>query len=154
MLPGVTPPRPRARWLVCEDGTEYLDRFRRFLGAEFDFARVADAGALVAAATAAGDTLAGVVMDLDFRRTPDELLYDEHGPVPGPLSPAERTRLTESQGIFALRALRRAGSRLPAILCADLDDPEQVAFLEATLGPLAVAPSSESITALAVRLRR
>ena len=156
MLPGVSPPPAppadaRPRWLVCEDGTEYIDRLQRFLGGEFAFERVTDAAALLAAA-AAGPA-AGVIMDLDFRRTPDDLLDDEDGRSGQPLSPEERSRLTESQGIFVLRALRRAGSRLPAILCADLEDPAQVAFLERTLGPLAVAPSSESITALARRMR-
>ena len=149
MLPSVTSTRPR--WLVCEDGTEYSDRLQRFLGGEFEFVRVADAAALLAAT--AGAPAAGVIMDLDFRRTPEELLVDENGASGGPLSPEERSRLAESQGIFVLRALRHAGCRLPAILCADLDDPAQVAFLERTLGPLAVAPSSESITALARRLR-
>jgi hypothetical protein len=169
MLPGVTPPpEARPRWLVCEDGTEYIDRLQRFLGAEFLFERVADAAALLAAAAgpaapapggaappAPGGAAApaGVIMDLDFRRTPEALLVDENGTSGQPLAPEERSRLAESQGIFVLRALRRAGSRLPAILCADLDDPAQVAFLERTLGPLAVAPSSESITALARRLR-
>ena len=157
MLPVVTPPAGRRpRWLVCEDGTEYIDRLQRFLGAEFHFERVADAAALLAA-VAAGPTApappVGVIMDLDFRRTLDELLVDENGASGRLLAPEERSRLTESQGIFVLSALRRAGSRLPAILCADLDDPAQVAFLERTLGPLAVAPSSESITALARRLR-
>jgi hypothetical protein len=152
MLPGVTPPTgARPRWLVCEDGTEYVDRLQRFLGTEFTFERVTDAAALLAAA-AAGPA-AGVIMDLDFRRTPDELLVDENGGTGLALAPEDRSRLTESQGIFVLRALRRAGCRLPAVLCADLDDPAQVAFLERTLGPLAVAPSSESITALARRLR-
>jgi hypothetical protein len=162
MLPGVspppgpptppaTPPSDRPRWLVCEDGTEYSDRLQRFLGTEFRFERVTDAAALLAATTAA--PAAGVIMDLDFRRTPDELLVDEHGGGGHPLAPEERSRLTEAQGIFVLRALRRAGCRLPAILCADLEDPAQIAFLERTLSPLAVAPSSESITALARRLR-
>ncbi|MBI5478016.1 MAG: hypothetical protein HY906_04125 [Deltaproteobacteria bacterium] len=165
------------RWLVCEDGTEYTDRLQRFLGAEFRFERVTDAAALLAAvappagaagpaataagpaataadpATTAADPAAGVIMDLDFRRTPDDLLVDENGGSGRPLAPEERSRLTESQGIFVLRALRRAGCRLPVILCADLEDPAQVAFLERTLGPLAVAPSSESITALARRMR-
>jgi hypothetical protein len=151
MLPGVSPSAERPRWLVCEDGTEYTDRLQRFLGTEFHFERVTDAAALLAATAAA--PAAGVIMDLDFRRTPDELLVDEHGGSGRPLAPEERSRLTESQGIFVLRALRRAGCRLPAILCADLEDPAQVAFLERTLGPLAVAPSSESITALARRMR-
>jgi len=170
MLSGVSPPAPpgspshpappaspappsdeRPLWLVCEDGLEYCDRLQRFLGGEFRFERVTHAAALLAAAAAA--PAVGVIMDLDFRRTPDELLVDEHGAGGRPLAPEERGRLTESQGIFVLRALRRARCRLPAILCADLEDPEQIAFLERTLGPLAVVPSSESITALARRLR-
>jgi hypothetical protein len=151
MLPGVSPPAAQPRWLVCEDGTEYCDRLQRFLGADFHFERVTHAAALLAA-TGAGPA-AGVIMDLDFRRTPDELLVDEHGTSGRTLAPEERSRLTESQGIFVLRALRHAGCTLPVILCADLEDPAQVAFLEQTLGPLAVAPSSESITALARRMR-
>jgi len=157
--PAPAPPAPppaqpgdaRPLWLVCEDGLEYCDRLQRFLGGEFRFERVTHAAALLAAAAAA--PAAGVIMDLDFRRTSDELLVDEHGAGDRPLAPEERGRLTESQGIFVLRALRRGGHRLPAILCADLEDPEQIAFLERTLAPLAVVPSSESITALARRLR-
>jgi hypothetical protein len=145
MLPGVKP-----LWLVCEDGTEYIERFTRFLAAEFRFARVGDAAELAAATGEA----AGVILDLDFRRTPADHLIDEHGLTHPTLSPAERGRLSESQGILILRALRARGSRLPAVLCADLDDPEQVAWLEVTLAPLCVVPSSESLATLAARLRR
>jgi hypothetical protein len=146
MLPGVKP-----LWLICEDGTEYLERFERFLGSEFRFLRVTELGALLA--SVATGVVAGVVMDLDFRRTAPELLVDERGQTATALSPSERRRLSEAQGIFILRGLRARGSRLPALLCADLDDPAQVAFLEQTLAPLAVVPSSESLARIAARMR-
>ncbi|HEY3358866.1 MAG TPA: hypothetical protein VGQ83_36795 [Polyangia bacterium] len=150
MLPSLGDPAPaRPLWLVCEDGTEYVTRFARFLGGEFRFARVGGAAALLAAAASAQ----GVVLDLDFRRTPPEELVDERGEAHPALEPDERRRLSESQGILILRALRAGGSRLPALLCADLDDPGQVAFLEATLAPLRIVPSTESLAALAARLR-
>jgi hypothetical protein len=148
MLPGVDDPT-RPLWLVCEDGAEYVTRFTRFLGAEFRFARVGDAHALLAAAPAAR----GVVLDLDFRRAAPAQLVDEQGRTRAALPPEERRRLSESQGIFILQALRAAGSRLPALLCADLDDPSQIAWLEETLAPLTVVPSTESLAALAARLR-
>lgn len=150
MLPGVTSdPGPRPRWLVCEDGTEYVTRLVRFLSAEFRFERVGDLVELRAAAAGA----AGVILDLDFRRTPPERLVDETGAAAADRPPDERRRLAESQGILILRALRASGAALPALLCADLDDPGQVAFLERTLAPLAVVPSTESLAALAARLR-
>ena len=70
MLSGVKP-----LWIVCEDGTEYLERFSRFLGDEFRFAPARDGETLLAEAQAA----AGVILDLDFRLTPPERLVDERG---------------------------------------------------------------------------
>jgi hypothetical protein len=147
MLPGVS---ARPRWLVCEDGTEYTTRFTRFLGDEFEFTRVGDAAALLGASGGA----AGVVLDLDFRRTAPGLLVDEHGATHPALAPGEHQRLAETQGILILRALRAAGCGVPVLLCADLDDPSQVAFLERTYAPLSVIPSTEGLAALACRLRR
>jgi hypothetical protein len=66
------------RFVVCEDGREYLDRFTRFLGDEFVFVPALDFAAARAAAAGAD----GVLLDLDFRRTPPDRLVDEHGPVP------------------------------------------------------------------------
>jgi hypothetical protein len=151
MLPGdLSAAAARPVWLVCEDGAEYVTRFERFLGGEFRFVRVPDAAALLAATAGA----VGVVLDLDFRRTPPERLVDEDGAVHATLEAEERRRLSETQGILILRALRARGRRLPALLCADLDDPAQVRFLEATLAPLSVVPSNESLATLAARLRR
>jgi hypothetical protein len=131
------PAPARPRFVVCEDGSEYVDRFRRFLGDGFEFLPAPAYAAALAAAAGAD----GLLLDLDFRRTPPADLVDEHGPAPRALDAASRRRLAESQGILILRQLRAAGVALPAILFADLEDPEQARFLERTLAPLAIAPS-------------
>ena len=95
---GLLPGAGGMTFLVCEDGSEYTDRFKRFLGAQFHFLRAghfAEALALAAGADA-------LLLDLDFRRTPRELLVDERGA-------PDRRGATEVQGILILRALRSRG---------------------------------------------
>ncbi len=151
MLPAVS---RRPTFVVCEDGAEYIERFRRFLGDDFTFVAAQD----LAAAHAALDTDErghvpdGLLLDLDFRRTPLERLVDERGR--GLTLPDEgtRRRVTESQGIFILRALRASGVTLPAVLFADLADAEQAGFLERTLAPLIVASSRTGLGEVATLL--
>jgi hypothetical protein len=140
---------PRLRFVVCEDGAEYLERFRRFLGDAFDFLPAHDFREAHAAAADAD----ALLLDLDFRRTPPERLVDERGPAPAPLDAGTRARLAETQGILILRRLRAAGVVLPAILFADLDDAGQLAYLKQTLGPLTVAGSRLGIAEIAALLR-
>ena len=151
MLPPVSTRRPR--FVVCEDGAEYIERFRRFLGDAFTFVAANDLAATEAAVAASSD-LDGLLLDLDFRRTPPEQLVDEGGHAPAALDEDTRRRLAESQGIFILRALRARGVRLPAVLFADLDDAEQAGFLERTLAPLVVVPSRTGLRELATLLER
>jgi hypothetical protein len=132
----------RPRFLVCEDGHEYIGRFGRFLSAEFEFVR---AGSFAEALPLAA-SCAAVLLDLDFRRTDPKLLVDESG------SPAPKSA-ADVQGILILRALRGRGLRLPALLFADVDDPARSARLEAELAPLRVVGSNESLPALARALR-
>ena len=139
----------RLRFLVCEDGAEYLERFRRFLGDAFNFLPARDFSQAHAAAAGAD----ALLLDLDFRRTPPERLVDEHGPAPAPIDAGTRTRLVQTQGILILRRLRAAGVALPAILFADLDDTGQVDFLTRTLAPLTVAGSRMGIAEVAALLR-
>ena len=146
MLPAVS----RPRFVVCEDGSEYIVRFRRFLGDAFEFVAAND----LAAAEGAAATAHGLLFDLDFRRTPPGQLVDEGGHAPAALDEGTRRRLAESQGIFILRALRARGVRLPAVLFADLDDAEQAGFLERTLAPLVVAPSRTGLREIATLLER
>ena len=138
-------------FLVCEDGDEYTQRFERFLGGRFHFQRVPD-GRSAQLALQAG-AVAGLLMDLDFRRTPPEYLLGEAGTPDHAPTPDERARWSASQGILILHDLRGRGVRVPALLFADLDDREQVAFLETNLAPLAVIASREGLAQIAARLQ-
>jgi hypothetical protein len=139
----------KPRWIVCEDGDEYLTRFRRFLGQEFEFVAAADLEAVLGFAPGAS----GIVLDLDFRRADPARLVDEAGTAHPQLAAGERRRLAELQGVLILRALRRRGVALPALLCADLDDAAQVQRLERELAPLSVVPGTESVAGIGERLR-
>jgi hypothetical protein len=148
MLSGVSPPRPR--FVVCEDGDEYVERFRRFLGEAFEFVPAASAAEALAACARAD----GLLLDLDFRRTPPAALVDEAGAPATALDEGTRRRLAEAQGILVLRALRARGVSLPAILFADLDDVAQGRFLEETLAPLTIVPSRRGLRELAALMRQ
>lgn len=141
--------KTRAPFLVCEDGLEYGDRFVRTLGG-FSFVRSADFADALARIRAG--RYAGLLMDLDFRRTPVDRLVDEAGQTRPSRPEDERRRLSSSQGILILRALRALGITLPALLFADLDDQQQIAFLQSSLAPLVVIPSTASLAATSARL--
>ena len=136
--------------LIAEDGDEYTARFSRLLGASFRFLRAGSFAEAVEALAAPDGPVQVLVLDLDFRRTPPALLVDERGePVPA----AESARVAAVEGILLLRALRARGLRVPALLCADLDDPEQARHLCAELAPLEISPSTEGMPDIARRLR-
>lgn len=144
---------PTARWIVCEDGVEYLERFRRFL-VGFELVGVASAAALWRALDE--HPARGLLLDLDFRRTPAELLIDERGQPAASAGAAAASgagqasgaRVVAEQGLLILRALRARGSRLPVVLFADLDDPARGARLVQQLGPLRLAPSDTGLDTL------
>ena len=151
MLPRVTGEVQGPLWIICEDGREYIDRFARFLDGEFRFAHATDAAALDAL-LASGDA-AGIILDLDFRRTPGELLVDEAGLTHDAPADALRRRLAETQGLLILRRLRARGVTLRVLLFADLADASQAAWLEETLAPLAIVPGREGLAQTAARMR-
>lgn len=138
-----------SRFVVCEDGQEYTDRFTRMLGASFRFER---AGSFAEARAALATPAAGLLLDLDFRRTPSEQLVDEAGQARAGLAAGERQRLAAVQGLLVLRALRAQGLTTPALLFADLDDVAQVAHLQATLAPVEVLSSRIGLDIIARRL--
>jgi len=141
LLPGAAAMKPTL--VVCEDGSEYTERFQRFLGGEFQFVRAAHFAEALALAPGA----LGLLLDLDFRRTDASLLVDESG------APAAKSA-ADVQGILLLRALRSRGVRVPALLFADLDDAQRAARLEADLAPLQIVSSSEGLQLIAERLRK
>ena len=138
----------RLRFVVCEDGDEYLERFRRFLGEAFDFVPSHD----FAEARDAAPVADGLLLDLDFRRTPPARLIDEQGAPAAAHDAGTRARLVETQGILILRRLRETGVGLPAILFADLE-AAQVAYLARALAPLTVAGSRLGLAEIAALLR-
>ena len=135
---GLLPGAGDMTFLVCEDGSEYTDRFKRFLGAQFRFLRAGHFAEALALAVGAD----ALLLDLDFRRTPRELLVDERG------APDVRGA-AEVQGILILRALRARGVALPAVLFADLDDAAHAARLERELAPLRIVPGSAGLPRIA-----
>ena len=136
--------------VVCEDGHEYSERFTRLLGGEARFIRAPDLAAARSAIDAGAD---GLFLDLDFRRAPPATLVDESSVAQAGRSDGESRRLAQIQGILVLRALRQAGVTLPALLFADLDDPARQDYLEQSLAPLEVIPSSVGLPAIAERIR-
>jgi ParB-like chromosome segregation protein Spo0J len=136
--------------VVCEDGDEYTTRFARLLGQEIAFER---AGTHAEAARLLRDGGLGILLDLDFRRTSAADLVDEEGATHDLLADGERRRLADMQGILILRALRGAGISAPAILFADLDEPSRGDYLECTLAPLSILPSSASLLSIAQHIR-
>src|SRR4051812_50127547 len=129
MLPPVTGARPR--FVVCEDGTEYLERFSRFLGDDFTFVAAADFESARDGAAGAD----GLLLDLDFRRTPPDRLIDERGARAGGLDPERRRRLAETQGILILRQLGATGIALPAGVFSGLPDEKPARFFWGPPGP-------------------
>ena len=129
------------RIVVCEDGFEYVERFRRFVPG-FEFVR---AGCFAEALLLAPGA-AALLLDQDFRRTPRDLLVDARGA-------RSDEALSEVQGILILRALRARAVALPALLFADLDDGARSARLERELSPLSIVPSTEGLPQIAARLR-
>jgi hypothetical protein len=148
-----------ATFLICEDGQEYLDRFSRLLGAAFHFQRATSFAEALAAVSGPGApgavaAVSGLLLDLDFRRTPPAALIDDAGQSATARPDSERRPLVAMQGILILRALRRAGVTLPALLFADLEDADQIAFLQTDLAPLQVIPSSVGLQEIGRKLAR
>jgi len=127
------------RFIVCEDGTEYIERFLRFLGDEFEFIAAADYPALLELLEL-GEAYSGILLDLDFRRTESARLVNEHGQSPGRISREALTQYVTNQGLFILASLRERGATQSVLLFADIDDAQRH-YVERTFGPVEVVPS-------------
>ncbi len=142
---------PAYHFLICEDGHEYVERFQRFLGARFSFARVGDFFELMDA-LAVHPEFDGLLLDVDFRRTSPERLIDVSGQPLSASDPSVRAELTDNQGLAILAALRGRGQKLPVLLFSDIEEPERLAFLKARFAPLEVIPSELGLREIAARL--
>jgi hypothetical protein len=140
LLPGAAGVK---RFLIIEDGHEYSNRFGRFLSSEFEFVRAS----CFNQAVESWRGCAGLLLDLDFRRTPPPLLVDAAG------APAAHGT-ADVQGILILSALRKRGCTLPALLFADFDDNDREVQLEKELSPLGVIESSTALPIIALLLRQ
>jgi len=147
----LAPDPPRPRFLVCEDGDEYIQRFVRFLAARFDFVATRSHHEL-SEQLASSQPIAGILLDLDFRRTPLADLIDEKGQAMARAASQVQQDLIAQQGICILTALRRQGCPTPAILFADLESSAQTDYLTVRLGPLEVVPSSVGLGELSKKL--
>ena len=142
---------PLPRFLVCEDGDEYIQRFARFLASRFEFVATRSHRQL-SERLVASRPVAGILLDLDFRRTPLSELIDESGRTLASAASQVQYDLTTQQGICILAALRREGCAIPAILFADIESPTQTDYLAKRLGPLEVVPSSVGLGELSEKL--
>ena len=121
------------RVLVIEDGTEYTERARRWMGEGFVFER-AGSGPEARGALAEQD-FDGVWLDMDFSRTPPELLLGEVESSRLEGDPA-RAHLAAHQGLYILADLRAAGHALPVLFSHDFGDmPKRWTHLVQRLGP-------------------
>ena len=125
--------------LVVEDGWEYIERARRWLGEGLNFTRAGCGEEALALLESQGFDV--LYLDMDFRRVPpDQLLGDVvglterfHG------DPAEAQEfLATNQGVYILSALREAGSEIPVVFSYDFQpQPRRWAYLARRYGPVA-----------------
>ncbi|HMA91734.1 MAG TPA: hypothetical protein VKP30_03565 [Polyangiaceae bacterium] len=145
---------PRAdtpRFLLCEDGDEYRERFERFLGARFRFIQ-SKHGAELLSHLQDYQPIAGVLLDLDFRRTDDSLLVGGDGRPFSGTSREERARIVANQGIAILASIREKHWQTPVLLFADIHDTRQRTYLERAFAPVELIPSHVGLNELQRRL--
>jgi len=134
-----------ARLLVIEDGSEYAEFARVFLGEEL-VVEEAHSAAEAAARLAAGD-VALLLIDLRFERAPAEALVGDLAATAARLFDGDEARalryLQDQQGTLILEALRRAGHRQPALFVHDFP-PRRLANLRALYGDVSAVPSFDA----------
>jgi len=141
----------RPRYVVCEDGREYIERFERFLGADFDFVSASDYATLLARLEQ-DRAICGILLDLDFRRAEKSQLVDERGQSVAHLGQQALSQYTANQGIFILASLRERGIVKDVLLFADIDGAQHATYLTRTFAPVELIPSHVGLKELKERL--
>ena len=133
------------RLLVIEDGTEYVEFARLFLGG--DFAVRAATSAAEALATLAAEGADALLIDLRFDRAPAEALAGDLDDTARRLFAGDRERalryLQDHQGTFILAALRAAGHRQPAVFVHDFA-PRRLENLRRLYGAVDAVPGFDA----------
>jgi hypothetical protein len=131
------------RLLVIEDGDEYEEFARLFLGDRFEI-RAAHSASEALAAASACDAL---LIDLRFERAPPEVLLGDAADAARRLfaGDLERARrwLKDQQGTLILGALREAGHAQPAVFVHDFP-PRRLQNLRALYGRVGAVPSFDA----------
>jgi CheY-like chemotaxis protein len=109
------------RLLVIEDGTEYSEFARLFLGGDFVVARAQTAAE--ALTLAAAEPVFALLVDLRFDRALPEALIGDVDATAIRLFAGDRPRalrhLQDQQGVLILAELRKAGHLQPAVFVHD-----------------------------------
>ena len=101
--------------LVVEDGTEYVDAFRRLAGKSAGVELLHAAGAAAARAIVAGRRVDAIFLDVVFDRTPPEDLVGDRG--------RGLEHLARNQGFYVLAELAPLiGSGVPVLLAHDFSN--------------------------------
>jgi len=133
------------RLLVIEDGTEYSEFARLFLGDGFVVASAFSAAE--ALAQLAGGGADALLIDLRFDRAPRELLFGDVRETAARLFAGDQPRalryLQDQQGTLILAALRAAGHTQPAVFVHDFP-PRRLENLRRLYGRVAAVPAFDA----------
>lgn len=136
--------------LVVEDGDEYEEFARLFLGEHYEVVACRSAKeALAAARDRAPDAL---FLDLRFERAPAEVLTGDLGGTAQRLFAGDEARalryLKDQQGALILKELRDAGVDAPAVFVHDFP-PRRLSNLRKLYGRVSAVPSFDAREILA-----
>ena len=124
------------RVMIVEDGHEYIENLRRFMGPGFELGRSGDG--LEALARLENESWDVILLDMCFDRA-ETLLGEEPGLLSRMGGDPSRVRyhLEVHQGTYILAAIRQAGHSLPIVFSYDFDaEPRRFANLERRYAPL------------------
>jgi hypothetical protein len=136
--------------LVIEDGDEYAEFARSFLGDRYEVLRACSGEEARAALTT--HAIAGLLIDLRFDRSDDARLVGGLEDTAGRLFAGDRERalryLKDQQGALILGALRGVGHHQPAVFVHDFP-PRRLANLRRLYGAVSAVPSFDAQAILA-----
>jgi len=142
--------------LIVEDGTEYIDRAKRWMGEGFVFVRAGSGPEALEALEACDYPL--VWMDMDFRRCPPEKLlgWERAGLERFSGDPARmREHLSAHQGVYILEAVRASGWPGPVVFSHDFSEsPKRWTHLCQRYAPLDWLPEAANPAEIRQRFHR